>query len=185
MTRSHDPSPPEGLTHLDAEGRPRMVDVSDKAITARVAVAEGAIRMAPETLARMVEGGPKGEPARVAELAGIQAAKRTHELIPLCHLLPAVSVAVDATPDPDLPGFRVRARARVQGMTGVEMEALTAVSVALLVLYDMGKAIDRWMEIGQIHLVEKAGGRSGHWKKASAEDPGGSSAEGGSHAPRG
>ena len=152
------------LTHLDEEGRPRMVDVSDKAITSRHAITEGWIRMLPETLEKVVAGGPKGDALRVAELGGIQAAKRTWEIIPLCHLLPAVSVAVELTPDPDLPGVRGRAVARVQGTTGVELEALTAVSVALLTVYDMAKAVDRGMEIGGIRLLEKGGGRSGLWK---------------------
>ncbi len=151
------------LTHLDREGRPKMVDVSEKPSTTRSAIAEGSIRMSPGTLDKLVEGGPKGDALRVAELAGIQAAKRTGELIPLCHLLPAVSVGVEVTPDPDLPGLRVRAVARVQGSTGVEMEALTAVSVALLTIYDMGKAIDRGMVVERIVLIEKAGGRSGLW----------------------
>lgn len=155
------------LTHLDDEGRPRMVDVSDKAVTTRRAAAEGWIRMSRSTLDKVVEGGRKGDPIRVAELGGIQAAKRTSELIPLCHLLPAVSVTVEMTPDSDLPGVRATAVARVQGTTGVEMEALTAVSVALLTLYDMAKALDRGMLIGGVRLTEKSGGRSGLWK---AED---------------
>jgi len=152
------------LTHLDPDGRPRMVDVSDKALTSRHAIAEGWIRMNAETLDQVVAGGPKGDAIRVAELGGIQAAKRTWELIPLCHLLPAVSVSVKLTPDPDLPGIRGEATARVQGSTGVEMEALTAISVALLTLYDMAKAVDRGMEIGGIRLIEKGGGRSGLWQ---------------------
>jgi cyclic pyranopterin monophosphate synthase len=152
------------LTHLDAEGRPRMVDVSEKPITSRWASAEGFIRMESATLEKLRDGGPKGDPLRVAELAGIQAAKRTSELIPLCHLLPAVSAGVEAIPDPGLPGVRVQAVVRVQGSTGVEMEALTAVAVALLTLYDMGKAIDREMTMGEIRLLEKGGGRSGVWK---------------------
>lgn len=156
----------DALTHLDAQGRPRMVDVSEKAITTRHAKAEGWIRMSPGTLETLIEGGPKGDALRVAELGGIQAAKRTSELIPLCHLLAAVSVGVEMTPDPDLPGVRAAAVATVQGSTGVEMEALTAVSVALLTLYDMGKAIDRGMMIGGIRLLEKAGGRSGVWVAA-------------------
>jgi len=165
----HLPIPPasgEGhaqLTHLDAEGRPTMVDVSEKVVSTRRAVAEGWIRTAPGTLTRLLEGGPKGDAIRVAELAGIQAVKRTAELIPLCHLLPAVSASVSLHPDPSLPGFRAHAVARVQGTTGVELEALTAVAVALLTLYDMGKAIDRGMTIGGIRLLEKEGGRSGHW----------------------
>ena len=169
MTDAHEGDAP--LTHLDREGRPKMVDVSGKQITNRWAKAEGSIRMMPGTLARLVGGGPKGDALRVAELAGIQGAKRTHDLIPLCHLLPAVSVGVEITPDEDLPGLRVRAVARAQGSTGVEMEALTAVSVALLTLYDMGKAIDRAMVLGEIHLTGKAGGRSGTFK-ADVRGPG-------------
>ena len=162
-----DASQPTGtLTHLGPDGRPRMVDVSEKAITTRRAVAEGWIRMSPLTLNQMVEAGRKGEPVRVAELAGIQAAKKTSDLIPLCHLLPAVSAGVEIIADRDLPGLRARAVVRVQGSTGVEMEALTAVSVALLTLYDMGKAIDRGMTIGGIRLLEKEGGRSGTWTVA-------------------
>ena len=158
------PEADAGLTHLDSDGRPKMVDVSGKQITSRWATAEGSIRMMPATLGRLVAGGPKGDAVRVAELAGIQAAKRTHDLIPLCHLLPAVSVGVEVTLDESLPGLRVRAVARVQGSTGVEMEALTAVSVALLTLYDMGKAVDRGMVLGDIRLTGKAGGRSGVYK---------------------
>lgn len=158
------PKDTSSLTHLDVEGRPKMVDVSEKAATTRWAAAEGSIRMSAKTLAKLIEGGPKGDALRVAELGGIQAAKRTSELIPLCHLLPAVSVGVEVTPDPDLPGLRTRAVARVRSSTGVEMEALTAVSVTLLTLYDMGKAIDRGMIIADIRLTEKAGGRSGVWR---------------------
>ncbi|MSR22746.1 MAG: cyclic pyranopterin monophosphate synthase MoaC [Gemmatimonadetes bacterium] len=155
---------PERLTHVDDQGRPRMVDVTEKAVTDRWAMAEGWIRMSGKTLERLTQAGPKGDPLRVGELAGIQAAKKTAELIPLCHLLPAVSVGVELTPDPTLPGVHARAVARVQGTTGVEMEALTAVAVALLTVYDMGKAIDRGMKIEGIRLLEKAGGRSGVWK---------------------
>lgn len=154
------------LTHLDSDGRPRMVDVSEKGVTARHATAVGWIEMTPDALKLVEEGGAKGDAIRVSELAGIQAAKRTWELIPLCHLLPAVSVTVALTPDPELPGVRGEATARVQGSTGVEMEALTAISVALLSLYDMAKAVDRGMQIGGIHLIEKGGGRSGLWRAA-------------------
>ena len=173
MTPDHAPSdsatPGDELTHLGPDGRPRMVDVSEKANTTRTAIAEGSIRMSPATLEKLVRAGPKGEPLRVAELAGIQAAKRTADLIPLCHLLAGVSASVEMTPDPALPGVRARATARVQGNTGVEMEALTAVTVALLTLYDMGKAVDRGMTLGEIRLVEKAGGRSGLWRVNDAE----------------
>lgn len=142
-----------------------MVDVSTKAPTSRSATAEGWIRMSPGTLEDLRVGGGagKGDVLRVAELAGIQAGKRTGELIPLCHMLPAVSVEVEVRPDPSLPGMRVRARAHVQGSTGVEMEALTAVSVSLLTIYDMGKALEKGMAMGGIRLLEKAGGRSGLW----------------------
>lgn len=164
------PKESPSLTHLDAQGRPRMVDVSEKAATTRYAVAEGSILTAEDTLTKLMSGGRKGDPLRVAELAGIQAAKRTAELIPLCHMLPAVSVGVEVEADPTLPGLRARAFARVQGSTGVEMEALTAVSVALLTVYDMGKAIDRGMVIQGIRLVEKAGGRSGQWRASTQSE---------------
>jgi len=161
---------PVDLPHLAHGGRPRMVDVSEKPPTTRTAVAEGHIVMGRETLTRLVEAGGvrgapgKGDVLRVAELAGIQAAKRTGELIPLCHMLPAVSVTVELEADSALPGIRARARARIQGSTGVELEALTAVSVALLTVYDMGKAVDRGMHIEGIRLLEKAGGRTGLWR---------------------
>ena len=155
---------PGRLTHMDDDGRPHMVDVGAKAVTDRIAIAEGSIRMSAATLERLLHAGPKGDALRVGELAGIQAAKKTAELVPLCHLLQAVSVGIELTPDPELPGIRARAVTRVQGTTGVEMEALTAVAVALLTVYDMGKAIDRGMTIEGIRIVEKAGGRSGVWK---------------------
>lgn len=166
--------PDKSLSHLSEAGRPRMVDISEKVPTTRTAVARGWIRMSSETLdALLTEGSRgKGDALRVAELAGIQAGKRTGELIPLCHMLPQVSLQVELDPDPELPGLRATARARVQGSTGVEMEALTAVSVALLTVYDMGKGMERGMELGGIRLVEKAGGRTGHWKAAEAERDG-------------
>ncbi|RMH14699.1 MAG: cyclic pyranopterin monophosphate synthase MoaC [Gemmatimonadetes bacterium] len=158
------PRDPGGLTHLDAEGRPRMVDVSDKAVTHRLAVAEGHITMASETLDAILRGGsPKGDVAQVARLAGVMGGKRTADLIPLCHTLPGVSFDVEVEPDASLPGLRVRATARVAGQTGVEMEALTAATVALLTVYDMAKAIDRRMVIGGVRLLRKEGGRSGVW----------------------
>lgn len=130
----------------------------------RIAVAAGAIRMDPSTLAALVEGRtPKGEALAVARLAGIQAGKRTDQLIPLCHALPGASVTVELDPDPDLPGVRARAEARYRGRTGVEMEALTAVAVALLTVYDMCKALDRGMVIEGVRLIRKEGGRSGVW----------------------
>lgn len=156
--------PDERLTHLDAEGRASMVDVSAKDVTSRRAVAEGHITMATETLELIVEGRtPKGDPVKVAELAGIMAGKKTADLIPLCHALPGASVHVALEIDESLPGVRARAEAKVSGQTGVEMEALTAVSVALLTVYDMAKAVDRGMRIGGIRLIEKEGGRSGSY----------------------
>ena len=155
------------LTHLDARGRPRMVDVSAKRDTRRTALAEGRIRMAPATLAAIREGTvSKGNVLRVAEVAGVMAGKRTGELIPLCHLLPGASIQVEVVPEPGLPGVRARAVARIEGQTGVEMEALTAVSVALLTVYDMAKAVDRGMVIEGVRLLRKEGGRSGVWQVA-------------------
>jgi cyclic pyranopterin phosphate synthase len=154
----------EALTHLDAEGRANMVDVSDKDVTSRRAVAEGRIVMDVKTLDLIAAGRtPKGDPIKVAELAGIMAGKKTADLIPLCHALPGASVHVSLEVDEDLPGVRARAEATVSGQTGVEMEALTAVSVALLTVYDMAKAVDRRMRIEGIRLVEKEGGRSGKY----------------------
>lgn len=140
-----------------------MVDVSDKPETRRVARAEGRIRMAHETLEVLQGGAPKGDVLRTAEIAGVMAAKRTSDLIPLCHPLPLGSVRVKLEADPELPGVRAEAVTEVVGRTGVEMEALTAVSVALLTVYDMLKAIDRGMHIEGIRLLEKSGGRSGPW----------------------
>lgn len=153
------------LTHLDASGTARMVDVSDKPETVRSATAEGAVTMSQETL-DMILGGhaKKGDVIGVARIAGVMAAKRTHELIPLCHPLPLNKIDVEIEGDPDLPGLRVTATAKVTGRTGIEMEALTAVSVACLTIYDMAKSADRGMAITGIRLLEKAGGRSGHWR---------------------
>jgi len=152
------------LTHLDDAGAAHMVDVGDKAVTTRTAIAEGAVKMKPETLALILAGqAKKGDVLGVARIAGIMAAKKTHELIPLCHPLLLTKVTVDLEPDASLPGIRVRALARVSGQTGVEMEALTAVSLACLTVYDMAKAVDRGMEIGSVRLLEKSGGKSGHW----------------------
>lgn len=154
------------FTHLDEHGRPRMVDVGDKAVTRRVAVAEGCIRMSASTLAAVVEGrAAKGAVLTVAEVAGIMGAKRTAELIPLCHPLPLSSVSVELEPDPALPGIRARVTARTDGKTGVEMEALTAVSCALLTVYDMCKSMDRGMSISGVHLLHKEGGQSGVWTR--------------------
>ena len=151
-----------GLTHLDASGAANMVDVTDKAATDRTATAEGCVVMRPETLALIREGdAKKGDVIGTARLAGIMAAKRTHELIPLCHPLLLSKVRVDCAVDEALPGLRVTAEVRVQGPTGVEMEALTAVSVACLTVYDMVKAADRGMRIEGIRLTHKSGGKSG------------------------
>jgi cyclic pyranopterin monophosphate synthase len=153
-----------GLTHIDAEGNAVMVDVGDKAETARAATAEGRIRMQAETLRRIAEGSvKKGDVLTVAQLAGIMGAKRTADLIPLCHPLALTSVKVLLEPEPELPGIRITATCKLAGRTGVEMEALTAVSVAALTVYDMVKAIDRGMVIEGIRLVHKAGGRSGDY----------------------
>lgn len=153
-----------GLTHLNDRGEARMVDVSDKAATSRTAVAEGFISMAPATLALIERGdAKKGDALSTARLAGIMAAKRTHELIPLCHPLLLTKVTVDLELVPDPVAVRITAEVKVTGQTGVEMEALTAVSVACLTVYDMLKAVDRGMTIGPIRLLEKSGGRSGVW----------------------
>jgi cyclic pyranopterin monophosphate synthase len=153
------------LTHLSGRGEARMVDVSDKPATARVAVAEGRVIMAPKTLAIVRKGdAKKGDVLGAARIAGIQAAKRTHELIPLCHPLALSQIQIDLAPDAKLPGVIVTARVKVAGQTGVEMEALTAVSVACLTIYDMVKAVERGMRIEGIRLVEKSGGRSGHYR---------------------
>ena len=157
------------LTHIDASGKADMVDVGDKAETVRIALAEGCIRMAPETLDLILTGNAKkGDVIGTARLAGIMAAKQTASLIPLCHPLMLTKVAVDIREDRALPGLRVEAMAKLTGRTGVEMEALTAVSVAYLTIYDMAKAADREMEIGGIRLVEKSGGRSGDYRRAEA-----------------
>lgn len=152
------------LTHLDQRGHARMVDVSDKAETVRVAIAEGAIYMLPETLAMIAEGNhAKGDVLAVARIAGIQAAKKTSDLIPLCHPLMLTSVKVELTCQPEHGRVYVQARCKLSGLTGVEMEALTAVSVAALTLYDMCKAVDKGMRIADIGLLQKSGGRSGDW----------------------
>lgn len=154
------------LTHIDASGEANMVDVGDKTETVRVAVAEGSVRMLPETLALIREGNAKkGDVIGTARLAGIMAAKQTASLIPLCHPLMLTKVSVDISEDASLPGLRVEATAKLTGRTGVEMEALTAVSVACLTIYDMAKAADREMEIGGIRLLAKSGGRSGDFQR--------------------
>jgi cyclic pyranopterin monophosphate synthase len=155
------------LTHLDDEGRARMVDVSDKESTARVATAEGMLSCSRATLEQVLAGtAPKGSVISTAELAGVMAAKRTADLIPLCHPLPLSKVHVRIDVDDHLPGFLVRAEVRTTGVTGVEMEALTAVSVACLTLFDMLKAIDRTMVIGEIQVTAKTGGQSGSWTRS-------------------
>jgi cyclic pyranopterin monophosphate synthase len=153
------------LTHIDASGEARMVDVSDKAATERTAVAEGRVVMTRATLDLIVSGNAKkGDVLGAARIAGIMAAKRTSDLIPLCHPLALSKVTLDIAPDRKLPGCVVRATVKVTGPTGVEMEALTAVSVACLTIYDMIKAVERGVRIEGIHLVEKIGGKSGHYR---------------------
>lgn len=153
------------LTHFDAEGHAHMVDVSDKAVTDRVAVAEARVEMRPETLALVTEGrAKKGDVLGVARLAGIMAAKKTADLIPLCHPLPITRVAVELEPDATLPGIRIAATVRTTGRTGVEMEALTAASVAALTVYDMLKAAEKSMRIEGLRVVLKDGGKSGRYE---------------------
>jgi cyclic pyranopterin phosphate synthase len=154
------------LTHIDEAGRARMVDVSDKAVTAREAVAAGLVRMKPETLALALGGkAKKGDVRAVAEIAGVMAAKKTAELIPLCHPLSLTKVAVEVSEAPGGVGLAVTARVRTSGQTGVEMEALTAVSVACLTIYDMLKAADKAMTIEAVRLMEKSGGASGDFRR--------------------
>jgi cyclic pyranopterin phosphate synthase len=154
-----------GLTHIRETGEAHMVDVSDKAETEREARAEGCVVMAPETLDLILRGdAKKGDVIGTARLAGIMAAKKTSDLIPLCHPLMLSKVLVDITPDPALPGLRVVCTAKLKGQTGVEMEALTGVSVACLTIYDMAKAVDRGMRIENVRLLAKSGGRSGTWQ---------------------
>jgi cyclic pyranopterin phosphate synthase len=153
------------LTHLDDKGAARMVDVTAKAVTERIAVAEATVLMQPETFAMIVEGRhAKGDVFAVARIAGIQAAKRTSELIPLCHPLMLTSVKVELLPDSASGSVRIEATCKLAGQTGVEMEALTAASVAALTLYDMCKAVDKGMTITGVRLLEKSGGKSGDWK---------------------
>lgn len=153
------------LTHLSATGEAHMVDIAGKAVTQRVATAVGRVVMQPETLALALSGNAKkGDVFATARIAGIMAAKRTHELIPLCHPLMISKISVDITPDATLPGVHVRATVKVSGQTGVEMEALTAVTVACLTIYDMLKAADRFMVLDAISMIEKSGGKSGDWK---------------------
>ena len=153
------------LSHFDASGRAHMVDVSDKAVTDRIAVAEGHITMTLETLALITEGrATKGDVLGISRLAGIMGAKKTAELIPLCHPLPITKVTLDLMPDPTLPGVRISATVKTTGQTGVEMEALTAVSTAALTVHDMVKAVQKDMEIGGIRVTLKDGGKSGRFE---------------------
>ena len=159
------PKETPALTHLGSRGEARMVDVSGKAQTERVAVAEGKVIMRKETLALVIAGNAlKGDVLGAARLAGIMAAKRTHSLIPLCHPLPITKVEIEINPEHALPGFLVQATVKVTGQTGVEMEALTAVSIACLTVYDMVKAVEKGMRIEGIRLLEKTGGKSGAWR---------------------
>ena len=153
------------LTHFDQKGDAHMVDVSEKDVTSRIAVAEGHVKMAAETYAIISEGrAKKGDVLSVARLAGIMGAKHTANLIPLCHPLPITKVAVELTLDPDLPGVRIEGTVKTTGQTGVEMEALTAVSTAALTVYDMAKAVDKAMEIGGVRVILKDGGKSGRYE---------------------
>lgn len=159
-----DPNP---LTHFDGAGQAHMVDVSDKPVTSRVAVARGAVRMQAATLALITEGNAaKGDVLGIARLAGIMGAKQTAALIPLCHPLPLTKVAIELRPDAALPGIIIEATVKTGGQTGVEMEALTAVSIAALTIYDMVKAVDKAMEISGIKLILKEGGKSGRYEAA-------------------
>lgn len=160
------------LTHIADSGEAHMVDVGDKDVSQRIAVAEGRVVMLPATLELIRAGdAKKGDVLGTARIAGIMAAKRTHELIPLCHPLALNQVIVDLDIDSALPGVRVRATAKVSGKTGVEMEALTAVSVACLTIYDMVKAADRFMRIEGVGMVEKSGGKSGDWRRDRTAEP--------------
>jgi cyclic pyranopterin monophosphate synthase len=168
VRRAGPASTPAPLSHIDQRGQARMVDVSAKGATERVAVAEGRVVMRKETLDLVVEGNAlKGDVLGAARLAGIMAAKRTHGLIPLCHPLPITKVEIDINPEPALPGFRVQATVKVTAQTGVEMEALTAASIACLTIYDMVKAVERGMRIEGIRLLSKSGGKSGDYRAES------------------
>lgn len=156
----------ERLTHLTSNGEVHMVDVGEKALTKRTATASGELLMKASTLDSVLDGSsPKGDVFAVARIAGIQGAKKTAELIPLCHPLPLSGLSVEIKPDQQLPGLRVQATCSTTGQTGVEMEAITAVSTALITLYDMLKSVDPGMSIRQIQLLEKDGGRHGHWRR--------------------
>ena len=169
------------LTHVDRSGRPRMVDVSDKPTTARRAVAEALVAVSDETMSLVIDGGgPKGDVLGVAEIAGVMAGKRTSELIPLCHPLPLTDLVVAVTPDRANGVLRVKAEAATTGPTGVEMEALTAASVAALTIYDMVKGVEKGVEVRSIRLLSKTGGKSGDWHRpADGEDAGAGGGAGG------
>ena len=161
----------DDLSHLDERGHARMVDVGGKDETERLARAEALVVMAPATLRLIADGAvPKGDVFGTARLAGIMAAKRTHELIPLCHQLNLSAVHVEIAPEPGLPGLRITTEARLRGRTGVEMEALVAASVAALTVYDMCKAVDRGMEVRAVRLLAKSGGRSGTWRRPDTDE---------------
>jgi len=159
------------LTHLDRLGRPRMVDVSDKPVTARRAIAEAIVTMDQETLTLVIDGaGPKGDVLNVAELAGIMGAKHTSDLIPLCHPLPLSEVTVEIRPERKVGGLRITTSAATTASTGVEMEAMTAAAVAALTVYDMVKSADRFVTINGVKLLEKSGGKSGHWRRPAPKE---------------
>ncbi len=163
----------KALTHVGASGEAHMVDVGDKADTQRMAVAAGAIRMLPQTLEMILSGNAKkGDVLATARIAGIMAAKKTSDLIPLCHPIAITKVEIAIEPDAELPGFQIRATVKTRGQTGVEMEALTACSIACLTIYDMAKAVDRGMEIVNVRLLEKHGGKSGDWIAAESSREG-------------
>jgi cyclic pyranopterin monophosphate synthase len=165
------------LTHLDRSGRPRMVDVSDKPVTARRATAEALVAVSPETMSMVIDGGgPKGDVLGVAELAGVMAGKKTSELIPLCHPLPLTDLVVAVTPDRAAGVLRVKAEAATTAQTGVEMEAMTAASVAALTIYDMVKGVEKGVEVRSVRLVSKTGGKSGEWHRPADGDADTSSA---------
>jgi cyclic pyranopterin phosphate synthase len=185
VSRARVKKPARGLTHVDARGQARMVDVGDKAVTAREARAEARVRMARATMDALAEGQtPKGDVLATVRIAAIQAAKRCHELIPLCHVLPLDAVRVEITLDREEPIATIEVVARTHAKTGVEMEALTAASVAALTLYDMLKAIDRGMEIERVRLLEKRGGKSGTWRREADDTRAVSDAGSGARAPR-
>jgi cyclic pyranopterin monophosphate synthase len=165
------------LTHLDRTGRPRMVDVSDKPVTARRATAEALVAVSPETMSMVIDGGgPKGDVLGVAEIAGVMAGKKTSELIPLCHPLPLTDLVVSVTPDRAAGVLRVKAEAATTAQTGVEMEAMTAASVAALTIYDMVKGVERGVEVRAVRLISKTGGKSGEWHRPADEDGAGGAA---------